>query len=329
MAEPQTPVQPAPAEEKLFTLSEISQRTGISMPTLQRYKKTYQDRLPSVGSGRKQRYPEHALPVFAELRSENAGRRGRPRKNAAAASGTARAKPKRRPGRPAGSKGRAGRTGAARAAKPARGAAKVARRGRRPGRPRKVQAATPARRGRPPGRPPARRGRPPGRPRKVQAATPARRGRPPGSGRRPGRIGRPAGAAARRAAGRAKTEGLLTLTQISKTTGISYPTLVRYVRLYSNRLPHAGKGRARRFYPAAVDAFRTLRQESGRGGRRAGGRRAAPGTARRGRPPKAAASGAGGRLEAILVQRVRDLERFRQDVEKRFGDLVRGLQKLR
>jgi len=335
MAEPQTPVQPAAAEEKLFTLSEISQRTGISMPTLQRYKKTYQDRLPSVGSGRKQRYPEHALPVFAELRSENAGRRGRPRKNAAAASGGATAK--RRPGRPAGAraaagKGRAGRRGRpakAGAAKPARGAAKVARSGRRPGRPRKVQAATPARRGRPPGRPPARRGRPPGRPRKVQAATPARRGRPPGSGRRAGRIGRPAGAAARRAAGRAKTEGLLTLTQISKTTGISYPTLVRYVRLYSNRLPHAGKGRARRFYPEAVDVFRSLRQESGRGGRRAGGRRAAPGTARRGRPPKAAASAGGGRLEAILVQRVRDLERFRQDVEKRFGDLVRGLQKLR
>ncbi len=143
-------------------------------------------------------------------------------------------------------------------------------------------------------------------------------------------MGRPAGAAARRAAGRSKTEGLLTLTHISKTTGISYPTLVRYVRLHSNRLPHEGKGRARRFYPAAVDVFRSLRQASGRGGRRAGGgRRAAPGTARRGRPPKAAASGAGGRLEAILVQRVRDLERFRQDVEKRFGDLVRGLQKLR
>jgi predicted DNA-binding transcriptional regulator AlpA len=344
MAEPQTPDQQAPAEEKLFTLSEISQRTGISMPTLQRYKKTYQDRLPSVGAGRKQRYPEHALPVFAELRSENAGRRGRPRKNAAAATGSGRssATPKRRPGRPAGARaagrvGRVGRVGrrgrparaaVARAAKPARGAAKT---GRRPGRPRKVQPATPARRG-----------RPPGRPRKAAAgrrALPVRRGRvgrPPGSGRRaagagrrPGRVGR-AAAAARRAAGRSKTEGLLTLTQISKTTGISYPTLVRYVRLYSNRLPHAGKGRARRFYPEAVEVFRSLRQESGRGGRRAGGgRRAAPGTARRGRPPKAAASGVAGRLEAMLVQRVRDLERFRQDVEKRFGDLVRGLQKLR
>jgi predicted DNA-binding transcriptional regulator AlpA len=338
MAEPQTPDQQAPAEEKLFTLSEISQRTGISMPTLQRYKKTYQDRLPSVGAGRKQRYPEHALPVFAELRSENAGRRGRPRKNAAATgSGRASATPKRRPGRPAGARaagagsGRRGRPAAARAAKPARAAAKT---GRRPGRPRKVQPATPARRGRPPGRKP---GRPPGRPRKAAAgrrALPVRRGRvgrPPGSGRRAagaGRLGR--AAAARRAAGRSKTEGLLTLTQISKTTGISYPTLVRYVRLYSRRLPHAGKGRARRFYPEAVEVFRSLRQESGRGGRRAGGgRKAAPGTARRGRPPKSAASGVAGRLEAILVQRVRDLERFRQDVEKRFGDLVKGLQKLR
>jgi predicted DNA-binding transcriptional regulator AlpA len=333
MAEPQTPNQPAPAEEKLFTLSEISQRTGISMPTLQRYKKTYQDRLPSVGAGRKQRYPEHALPVFAELRSENAGRRGRPRKNAAAtASGRSSATAKRRPGRPAGAK--RGRPAAARAAKPARGAAKT---GRRPGRPRKVQPAAPARRGRPPGRPrkaaagrralPVRRGRvgrPPGSGRRAAGAG-RRPGRPPGSGRRPGRP-----AAARRSAGRSKTEGLLTLTQISKTTGISYPTLVRYVRLYSNRLPHAGKGRARRFYPEAVDVFRSLRQESGRGGRRPGrGRRAAPGTARRGRPPKAAASGLPGRLEAILVQRVRDLERFRQDVEKRFGDLVKGLQKLR
>jgi hypothetical protein len=101
---------------------------------------------------------------------------------------------------------------------------------------------------------------------------------------------------------------------------------VRYVRLYSNRLAHEGKGRARRFYPEAVDVFRSLRQESGRGGRRAGGRRAA-GAARRGRPPKSA-SVAGGRLEAVLKQRIRDLEKLRQAVEKQFGDLARGLQRL-
>jgi hypothetical protein len=328
MAEPQTPNQPAAAEVKLFTLSEISQRSGISMPTLQRYKKTYQDRIPSVGSGRKQRYPEHALPVFEELRSENAGKRGRPRKNAAAGAAAPSATAKRRPGRPgrrpgiaakrAGAVAAGGRRRRGRPARAASGASAAAapKAARRPGRPRKVQPATPARRGRPPGRPraaagAARRGRPPGRV-----------GRPPGSGR--------AAAGARRAAGaRSKTEGLLTLTQISKTTGISYPTLVRYVRLYSNRLPHEGKGRARRFHPEAVDVFRSLRQQSGRGGRRAGaGRRVAPGTARRGRPPKSAVSAAAGRIEAILVQRVRDLEKFRQDVEKRFGDLVKGLRKL-
>src|SRR5690242_15689041 len=70
--------------DKLYTLSQISKLTGVSMPTLQRYKKTYQDRIPSVGEGRRQRYPESALPVFNELKVENAGRRGRPRKDASA-----------------------------------------------------------------------------------------------------------------------------------------------------------------------------------------------------------------------------------------------------
>src|SRR5688572_3118322 len=72
------------SNKKLYTLSEISQRTGISMPTLQRYKKMYQSRIPAEGKGRKQRYPEESLPVFEQLRVENAGRRGRPRKDASA-----------------------------------------------------------------------------------------------------------------------------------------------------------------------------------------------------------------------------------------------------
>src|SRR5262245_14120942 len=87
--------------DKLYTLSEISQRTGISMPTLQRYKKTYQDRIPSVGQGRKQRYPENALPVFDEIKNENAGKRGRPRKDASAPRPERPTASKRRPGRPA------------------------------------------------------------------------------------------------------------------------------------------------------------------------------------------------------------------------------------
>jgi predicted DNA-binding transcriptional regulator AlpA len=377
MAEPQTPDRPAPAEDKLFTLSEISQRTGISMPTLQRYKKTYQDRIPSAGTGRKQRYPEHALPVFEELRRENASKRGRPRKNASAVPATRRkpaakrpagrprggrrrpragaapgdsvrgaaakrrpgrprgAAAKRRPGRPRGAaaKRRPGRPrGAARAAAPrsARRGPRAAAGAARPGRPRKAAGARGLRRG--VGRPPGRGlRRAPGRP--AAPGRPGRRPGPrPGNGRR-----RPLSGRRRAAAGgrRGKTQGLLTLTEISKTTGISYPTLVRYVRLYSDRLPHAGKGRARRFYPEAVGEFRSLRQESGRGGRRpgrgaarrAGARRA--GAARRGRPPKAAAGTVTGRLEKVLARRIRDLEKFQRAVEKRLGDLVRGLQKLR
>src|SRR6185312_1109723 len=152
-----------------------------------------------VGKGRKQRYPDSALPVFDEIKNENVGRRGRPRKDASAPRPEkAPVASKRRPGRPA-------------KAKPA--AAPVKRAGGR-------KAAAPA--------------------------APARGGRAQKSG------------------------GLLTLTQISETTGISYPTLVRYVRLYSDRLPHEGKGRARRFHQEAVDVFRQLRSESGRGGRKKG-----------------------------------------------------------
>jgi hypothetical protein len=39
MAEPETQRRTDTAEDKLYTLSEISQKSGISMPTLQRYKK--------------------------------------------------------------------------------------------------------------------------------------------------------------------------------------------------------------------------------------------------------------------------------------------------
>src|SRR6185312_6118044 len=207
------------AEDKLYTLSEISQKSGISMPTLQRYKKLYQARIPSVGKGRKQRYPDSALPVFDEIKNENVGRRGRPRKDASAPRPEkAPVASKRRPGRPA-------------KAKPA--AAPVKRAGGR-----KAAAAAAAAAAVAPRR---------GRPRKNAApAAPARGGRAQKSG------------------------GLLTLTQISETTGISYPTLVRYVRLYSDRLPHEGKGRARRFHQEAVDVFRQLRSESGRGGRKKG-----------------------------------------------------------
>jgi len=250
---------------KLYTLSEISQKSSISMPTLQRYKKLYQNRIPSVGEGRKQRYPESALPVFDQIKKENAGKRGRPRKDASAP----------RPERATASKRRGGRRAAAAAEPAAKPAAK--RRGRK--------AKTGARRGRPP------------------AAAAAKKA--------PGRRGRP-----RKAAG-----GLLTLTEISKQTGISYPTLVRYVRLHAARLAHEGMGRARRFYPQALDVFRQLRGESGRGGRRKGSGAKRAAGARRGRPPAAEASGG-------IAKRLKAIEKTQQSLEKKLKGLVKNLQSL-
>jgi excisionase family DNA binding protein len=249
MAETQT-------SNKLYTLSEISQRTGISMPTLQRYKKMYQARIPSEGKGRKQRYPEESLPVFEQLRVENAGRRGRPRKDASAA-------------RPA--------------------ASAAAKRGR--GRKTAAAPASAAKRG---------------RGRKAAAAKPvaAKRGRKPAA-----------------SGGSGGRSNLLTLGQVSEQTGISYPTLVRYVRLHSNRLPSEGTGRSRRFKPEAVDVFRQLRSESGRGGRKPA---AAKATRGRGRGRAAAATSSADTSH----QRLKALERAQQDLEKRFRGFVQSLQKL-
>ena len=259
MAEPEAQRRNDSAEGgKLYTLSEISQRTGISMPTLQRYKKLYQDRIPAVGQGRKQRYPDTALPVFHEIKTENAGRRGRPRKDASAP-------------RPTASK----------------------RRGR-PGRPPKAAAA--------------------GRPAAQRATTGRRRGRPPGSKKAAGRPRKSATAG-----------NLLTLTEISKQTGISYPTLVRYVRLHSNRLPHEGRGRGRRFHPQAVDVFRQLRSESGRGGRKKGS-----GAGRRpGRPPGSGRGrAAAGEPSGALAKRLKTVEKAQQKLEKKFRGLVKNLTNL-
>src|SRR5690606_23148202 len=131
---------------------------------------------------------------------------------------------------------------------------------------------------------------------------------------------RPA-AAARGAAGagrggaRRGSGNLMTLTQISEQTGISYPTLVRYVRMHADRLPSEGTGRARRFYPQAVDVFRQLRQESGRGGRKKGSG-AARGTM---------AGSARGGNDGAINQRLRALEKQQQDLAKKFRGFVQSL----
>ena len=195
------------AESGVLTLSEVSKRTGISMPTLQRYKKEYQARIPSEGKGRKQRYPESALPVFEEIKRENIARRGRPRKSGS-------------------------------------GKAKVKAAGRGAGRGRARAAAS-------------------------------------GSG--------------------GGKKNLLTLTEIGKRTGISYPTLSRYVKQHLGRIPHEGRGRGRRYHPDAVEVFKNLRSQSGRG------RKAGSGNGRKRRGRRAAGTGAGS--DGNLARRVQSLEK--------------------
>ena len=268
---------------KLYTLSEISTKTGISMPTLQRYKKMYQNRIPAEGSGRKQRYPESALPVFDEIRNENLGRRGRPRKDPNAP----------RPERA--TKSTRGRKAGAKATKsPAKAAKKEAPAPARGVRGRKAAA-------------------------KRQAA--------------PAPAAPVRGVRGRKASGGGRGN-LMTLTQISEQTGISYPTLVRYVRMHEDRLPHEGKGRGRRFYPEAVGVFRQLREESGRGGRKPAAAKKAgrPATAaRRGRPPgsgaAARAARSGGGEDPGILQRLRAIEKSHLDLEKRFRDVAKSLQR--
>ncbi len=235
----------------LLTLTEVAKKTKISMPTLQRYKKLYQDRIPSEGEGRKQRYPKAALPVFLQLKKENIGRRGRPRKNAA----------------------------------PVAKAAKAAK------------------------------------PRKVAKKAATRK-----STRKP--------AAAKKATRSAKpAEGLLTLTQISKTTSISYPTLLRYVKSNLADIPHQGTGRARRYEPGAVAVFKNLRKRSKRGRKSkaalAAARAAAPVAAakkparRRGRPRKdVPMSEVVGRIKALEMSQ-RKLERLIVRLQKQLDKPIR------
>jgi len=155
---------------KLYTLTEVSERTGISMPTLQKYKKDHADQIPSEGKGRRQRYPIEALKVFERLKEAALKRRGR---RAAKKTGSRRTK-------------------------------KASRR-----------AST--------------------------KATKTRKSAP---------------------------QGHLTLAEVERRTGISYPTLLRYVKLHGKKIPHEGRGRKRRYAPHAVEVFKELRAGSRRGRRK-------------------------------------------------------------
>ena len=184
----------------LLTLGEVAQRAGVSIPTAQAYKRKYQDRLPSVGSGRTQRYKTSAVAVFKKLRAENAQNRGRKRGNQAAS------------------------------------------------------APLPAK------------------------ARPAQ-------------------------------NGSLSLAEITRRTRISYPTLLRYLKIHGTRIPSIGSGRTRRFPAQAVAVFEELRGQS-RGGRK-------PAADRR--------TGDGG-TDAVLTQRVRRIEDLQASLSQSLAEILRLLK---
>jgi len=224
-------------EEKLYTLTEISRRAKISMPTLQRYKKNFADRIPSVGEGRRQRYPLAAVAALRKLKKENMKKRGRPRKRSGEAEASGRKVTKKV------TKKRAGR-GAKRTAK------------------------------------------------KTKKASAKR--------------------APRRAAAAKSTAGLLTLSEIGRRTGISYPTLLRYVKLHAKRIPHVGSGRRRRYPEAAVAVFQELRSASKRGPKK--------GSVQRRRKASAAADGS-------LARRLRAVESSQRKLARQLQAVVAQLKK--
>lgn len=181
----------AAQEEELLTLTAVARKVKISLPSAQRYKKLYQDRIPSVGEGRKQRYPLAAVGVFREIKAENLKRRGRPRKQP-----------------------------------------------------------------------------------------------------------------------EASAEDLLTLTEISKRTGISYPTCVSYVKKYGDRIPHVGEGRKRRFPVEAVAVFNEIRSQS-----------------RRGRKPKPPGKKPAAAPDRTLAARIRSVEKAQAENTRLLKRMVKLLER--
>ena len=198
----------SPRPRKLLTMSEVSRRTGISMPTLQKYKKEHQDRIPSEGEGRKQRYPLAALPVFQKLKEEGLARRGGGRKKGGKKKAVSRTKTKA-------SKGRQTTAG---------------------------------------------------------------------------------------------DSDLLSLQRIREITGISYPTLLRYVKLHLDRIPHVGEGRKRRYPQEAVEVFRQIRSESPRGRKPKGSKKSSA---------KARSAGSNGKL----AKKIAELQRSQAQLERQVREL--------
>ena len=234
----------AAGRKKLLTLGEVARRAGVSMATALRYKKLYQDRISSEGTGRRQRYPVAAVREFKALKSERSTKRRGKKKTARKAAGTQ-------------AKGAAGgpslltlssisqqtkisyptlqryvrlfgdripHEGEGRKRRYHPDSVAVFRELRAESKPGRKPKAAPA------------------------AKSPARKKRK-----------------ARAAKAQPAAPKLLTLTAVGQQTGISGPTLQRYLKLYGDRIPHEGEGRKRRYHPEAVAVFNEIRSQSRRG----------------------------------------------------------------
>ena len=60
----------------LYTLTEVSQRTDISLASLSKYVKEHPGRIPSEVVGKMRKFPPEAIAIFQQIKRENLGRRG-------------------------------------------------------------------------------------------------------------------------------------------------------------------------------------------------------------------------------------------------------------
>jgi len=107
---------------------------------------------------------------------------------------------------------------------------------------------------------------------------------------------------------------LITLSEIHRKTGIAMATLAKYARQSPRKFPSEGRGRRRRYYPAAMSAFQQMRSQSRRGPK--------PGGQRGG----AAAGLAGRQLSQVGIQ-LRRLQRRTRNIERSLRRLERLARK--
>lgn len=234
-----------------YSLVEVAQKTGIPMPILLRYKREHPDRVPSIGSGSQQRFPEEAIEVLRAIQQEESGRQEEPRRGGFGLLSLPRLR-------------------------------KQVKRDED----------------------------------EADAEQPATAAEAKESAKKTGQ-----GAASPAADG-------MTLVEVSEKLGIPYPTVARYASQHGDRIPHHGRGRARRFPAEALDVFEQIRRESkpGRPPKKKGKKAAAkPASA----APAATAAGTTAGTPGLeqLARRIESLERSQKVLEEQIRSLLEDLSR--